>query len=126
MADLDKILEQIKELTVVETSDLVKKLEEEFDISPMAITPAATTAAEDADTDNTEEKRAYNIEVTDAGEKKINVIKALREFRQDLGLKDAKELIDNIPSVVAENMPTEEAQEAKKKLEEAGATVELK
>lgn len=124
MADIQKIVEEIKNLSVLEVSELVKKLEKEFDVSPMTMAPAA--APTEGAAAEAEERSEYNLEVTNAGENKINVIKALREFRQDLGLKDAKELIDSVPSVVAENIPADEAQEMKAKLEETGATVELK
>lgn len=126
MSKIEEIVEEIRQLSVLEVSDLVKQLEEEFDVQPMAVPTAAAGAGAQNGEDEAEEKSEYNIEVTDAGDKKIDVIKAVREFRQDLGLKDTKALIDEAPSVVAENMPTEEAKEAKEKLEEAGATVELR
>ncbi|MCA9390561.1 50S ribosomal protein L7/L12, partial [candidate division WWE3 bacterium] len=88
---------------------------------PMAAAPAAAAGAEAA----VEEKSEYNVVITAAGDKKINVIKAVREINQNLGLKDAKDLVDNAPGAVLENAQKEAAEEAKKKLEEAGATVEL-
>lgn len=127
MSKTKEIVEEIKKLSVLEVSDLVKQLEEEFDVSSLsAVAPAGQAPIADGEQAEAEEKSEYNVEVTNAGNKKIDVIKAVRELRQDLGLKDAKALIDEAPSVIAENMPAEEAQKAKEKLEEAGATVELK
>lgn len=125
MEKIEKIIEEIKQLSILEVSQLVKKLEEEFDLAPLVMAPQAGTATTEGADSKTEEKSSYNVKITNAGEKKINVIKVIREFRQDLGLKDAKALIDSVPSVVMENVPAEEAKEAQKKLEEAGATVEL-
>ena len=122
MADLNKFIEDIKTLTVVELNDLVKKLEEEFGVSAAAtvVAGAAAPAAAAA-----EEKTEFNVCLKEAGANKIAVIKAVREIT-GLGLSEAKALVDNAPSVLKENVPTAEAKEMENKLKEAGATVELK
>ena len=120
----DQILEAIENMTVLELSELVKAMEEKFGVSaaaPVAVAAvggAAPAAAE-------EEKTEFTVVLTSAGEKKINVIKAVREAT-GLGLKEAKELVDGAPKPVKENIGKAEAEELKKKLEEAGASVELK
>lgn len=119
------IVKEIEEMSVLDLSELVKVLEDKFGVSaaaPMAVAaaPAAEGGAEEA-----EEKSAYTVEITDSGSQKIAVIKAVREITE-MGLKDAKELVDKTPATVKENVPTEEAEEMKTKLEEAGAKVELK
>lgn len=113
----------IEKLSVLELSELVKVLEEKFGVSAaapmmMAGGPAAGAAA-------AEEKDEFNVELTSAGESKINVIKVVREVT-GLGLKEAKDMVDGAPQVVKENAPKAEAEELKKKLEEAGGTVTLK
>jgi len=121
-----KLVKEIEEMTVLDLSELVKILEEKFGVSaaaPMAIA-AAPGADEAAGEEAAEAKSSYNIAITDAGAQKIAVIKAVREITE-IGLKDAKDMVDKTPAVVKENVPTEEAEEMKKKLEEAGATVEL-
>jgi len=120
------LIKQIEELSVLELADLVKELEERFGVSAaapvaMAGAPAAGAAAPEA-----EEKSSYTIHLVDAGAQKIAVIKAIREIRQDLGLKEAKDLADAAPKDVKVDAPKAEAEEAKKKLEAAGAKVELK
>lgn len=120
----EKIVKEIEEMSVLDLSELVKVFEEKFGVSaaaPMAVAAAAPAAAEEA----AEEKSSYTIEITDAGAKKIAVIKAVRAVTE-LGLKDAKDLVDNLPGTVRENVPKEEAEKIKKQLEEAGAKVELK
>ena len=120
----DQILEAIENMTVLELSELVKAMEEKFGVSaaaPVAVAAvggAAPAAAE-------EEKTEFTVVLAAAGDKKINVIKAVREAT-GLGLKEAKELVDGAPKPVKENVGKAEAEELKKKLEEAGATVELK
>jgi len=120
----DQILEAIENMTVLELSELVKAMEEKFGVSaaaPVAVAAvggAAPAAAE-------EEKTEFTVVLASAGDKKINVIKAVREAT-GLGLKEAKELVDGAPKPVKENIAKAEAEELKKKLEEAGATVELK
>jgi len=118
----DQIMEAIENMTVLELSELVKAMEEKFGVSaaaPVAVAAAGGAAAA------AEEKDEFNVVLASAGDKKINVIKAVREAT-GLGLKEAKELVDGAPATVKENVAKAEAEELKKKLEEAGATVELK
>lgn len=123
---VEKIVASVEELSVLELSELVKALEEKFGVSAMpvmaagAAAPAAGGAAEAA-----EEKSEYTVVLTSGGEQKIAVIKAVREIKPDLGLKEAKDLVDGAPKELGV-MKKEDAEEAKKKLVEAGATVELK
>lgn len=122
---LKKIIDEVEKLTVIELADLVKALEEKFGVSaaaPMAVAaaPAAGAAAPAA-----EEKSEYQVVLTAAGANKIGVIKALREINQELGLKEAKDLAEAAPKEVG-TYKKEEAETAKKKLEAAGAQVELK
>lgn len=124
MADLNKFIEEIKTLTVVELNDLVKKLEEDFGVSAAA-TFAVAGAAPAAGAAAAEEKTEFNVCLKEAGANKIAVIKVAREIT-GLGLSEAKALVDNAPSVLKENVPTAEAKEMEAKLKEAGATVELK
>ena len=121
MADLKNIVEEIKTLSVVEVSDLVKMLEEEFGVTAAAtVAVAAGPAQEEAK----EEKTEFNVVMTAAGDK-IPTIKAVREIT-GLGLGDAKALVEGVPSVIKENVPTAQAQEMAEKLKAVGATVELK
>ena len=124
MANLNKFIEDIKALTVVELNDLVKKLEEEFGVSAAA-TVVAGGAAAGAAAPAAEEKTEFTIALKEAGANKIAVIKAVREIT-GLGLSEAKALVDNAPSTLKENVPAAEAKEFEAKLKEAGATVELK
>lgn len=121
--ELKDLVEEIKKLTVVQVSDLVKMLEEEFGVSAaaVAVAPAAGAAAPAA-----EEKSEFNVNITavDAS-KKIAAIKVVREIT-GLGLGEAKALVDGVPSTVKEAVPADQAKEMKAKLEEAGLTVELK
>ena len=120
----DQILEAIENMTVLELSELVKAMEEKFGVS--AVAPVAVAAAGGAaPAAGGEEKTEFTVVLAAAGDKKINVIKAVREAT-GLGLKEAKELVDGAPKPVKENIGKAEAEELKKKLEEAGATVELK
>jgi large subunit ribosomal protein L7/L12 len=123
MADLNKIVEEIKTLTVMEVADLVKMLEEEFGVSAAAAVaaPVAGGAAAPA----AEEKSEFTVVLKDAGASKIGVIKVVRELT-GLGLGEAKALVDGAPATVKENVPAEEAKAMEAKLKEAGATVELK
>ncbi len=123
---LDTILNQISELSVLELSELVKSLEEKFDVKAAAAAPVAAvgTAAPGA-APVVEEKSEFDVTVTNAGTNKIAVIKAIREFKPELGLKEAKDLVDACPADLG-TMKKEAATEAKTKLEAAGATVELK
>ena len=123
MADLNKIVEDIKTLTVVEVSELVKMLEEEFGVSAAAT--VAVAAGPVAGAAQEEEKSEFNIVLKDAGANKIAVIKVAREIT-GLGLGEAKALVDGAPSTLKENVPAKEAKEFEAKLKEAGATVELK
>ncbi|EFF65989.1 50S ribosomal protein L7/L12 [Selenomonas noxia] len=121
----DQILEAIENMTVLELSELVKAMEEKFGVSaaaPVAVAAAGGAAPAAA---GGEEKSEFTVVLAAAGDKKINVIKAVREAT-GLGLKEAKELVDGAPKPVKENVAKAEADELKAKLEEAGATVELK
>ena len=126
MADLNKMLEEIKSLTIVEVSELVKMLEEEFGVSAQATVAAvAAPVAGGAAAPAAEEKTEFTLALKEAGANKIAVIKAVREIT-GLGLSEAKGLVDNAPSTIKENVPTEEAKKMEAMLKEAGATVELK
>lgn len=127
-ADITKIIEQIEKMTVLEVADLVSAIEDTFGVSaaPVAVAGAvAGGAVAGGDEGGAEEKSSYTVHLAAAGDQKINVIKAVREITQ-LGLKEAKDLVDGAPKDVKENVPKEDAEEAKQKLEAAGATVELK
>ena len=121
MADLNKIIVELSKLTVVEAADLSKQLEEKWGVSA-AVAPAAAPAAATAPA---EEKSEFTIFLSTAGDKKINVIKEVRAIT-GLGLKEAKDLVEAAPKEVKTGVPKKEAEEAKKKLEAAGAKVELK
>ncbi len=123
MADIKNIVEEIKTLSVMELADLVHAIEEEFGVSAAA--PVAVAAAPGAGAAAAEEKTEFDVILTDAGASKINVIKVVKEIT-GLGLKEAKELVDNAPKAVKEGASKDEAEEIKNKLTEAGATVELK
>ena len=120
MADLNKIIDELSKLTVVEAADLSKQLEEKWGVTaatPAAAAPAAVPAAE--------EKSEFTIFLVSAGDKKINVIKEVRSIT-GLGLKEAKDLVEAAPKEVKKDVAKKDAEEAKKKLEAAGAKVELK
>ena len=122
----DDVLSYLENSNMLEISELIKDIEEKFDVSaaaPVAVAGVAAPAAGDADA--AEAKSEFDIELTSVGEKKINVIKVIREITS-LGLKEAKELADGAPSVIKEAVAKEESEEIKGKLEEAGATVTLK
>ncbi len=124
MADLDKIIEELSNLTVMEAADLAKRLEDEWGVSAAA--PVAVAAAPGAgDAGAAAEKDEFDVILASAGDKKINVIKEVRAIT-GLGLKEAKELVEGAPKAVKEGAPKDEANELKEKLEAAGATVELK
>ena len=123
MADLNKFVEEIKTLSVVEVNELVKMLEEEFGVSAAAAVVAAPAAGAAAPAE--EEKSEFTVVLKEVGGNKIAVIKAVREIT-GLGLSEAKALVDGAPSNIKENVPTEQAKEMEAKLKEAGATVELK
>ncbi len=124
MSKVQEVIDIVKNLTVLELSELIKALEEEFGVSaaaPVAVAAAPTAAPAEA----AEEQYEFDVILTSAGEKKINVIKVVRELT-GLGLKEAKALVDEAPNPVKEKVSKEEANEIKAKLEEAGAGVELK
>ena len=119
--DVETIIADLKEATVLEINDLVSAIEEEFGVeaaAPVAVAGAGAGAAE-------EEQTEFDVELTDAGSAKIQVIKAVREIT-GLGLKDAKGLVDGAPGVIKEGVDKDEAEEIKSKIEEAGGSVELK
>ena len=124
---LQKILDQVAKLSVLELSQLVKALEEKFDVQAAAAGPVATAGAAPTGeaAPQEEEKSEFEVVITDGGSNKIAVIKTVREFKPDLGLKDAKDLIDAPPASLG-TMKKDAANDAKTKLEEAGAQVELK
>jgi large subunit ribosomal protein L7/L12 len=129
MAQIEKMMEEIKGLTVLELNELVKALEEEFGVSaaaaaaPVMVAGAAPGAA--AGGEQAEEKTEFDVFLNSVGDKKINVIKAVREVTS-LGLKEAKELVESAPAKVKEGVSKDEAETVKAKFEEAGAQVEIK
>jgi large subunit ribosomal protein L7/L12 len=128
MSKLEKLVEDLSTLTVLEAAELSKLLEEKWGVSaaaPVAVAaaPAAGGAAPAA---AEEEQTEFTVVLTAGGDKKINVIKEVRSVRPDLGLKEAKDLVEGAPQNVKENVSKQEAEEIKKKLEEAGATVQVK
>ena len=126
MTDLEKLVDQLSELTVLEAADLTKLLEEKWGVSAAApvAAVAAVAAGGGAAAPPAEEKSEWNVVIQDHGAKKIDVIKAIRQV-SSLGLKDAKEVAETAGSVILEAVAKEAAEDAKNKLEEAGATVEL-
>ena len=128
MATKEEILESISNMSVMDLVDLISDIEEKFGVTAAAVAAApaaAAGAAADGGEEAAEEKSAYDVVLTASGDKKVAVIKAVRAAT-DLGLKEAKDLVDGAPKVIKEKVAKEEAEEAKKKLEEAGASVELK
>ena len=127
MADIKKedVLVYLEKANMLEISELIKEIEDKFGVTAVAPIAIAGGAAPAGDASAEEEKSEFDIELTGVGEKKINVIKVIRSITS-LGLKEAKELADNAPSMVKEAIPSNEAEEIKKQLEEAGATVTLK
>ncbi len=121
MANLEKIVDELSKMTVMEAAELSKLLEEKWGVSAAAPVAAAAAAPVAAD----EEKDSFDVMLTGFGEKKINVIKEVRVIT-GLGLKEAKDLVEGAPKVVKEGASKDEAEEIKKKLEEAGGTAELK
>ncbi|HCF51159.1 MAG TPA: 50S ribosomal protein L7/L12 [Syntrophomonas sp.] len=123
MSKVQEVIDIVKGLTVLELSELVKALEEEFGVSaaaPMAVAAAPAAAAEPE-----EEQTEFDVILTSSGEKKVNVIKVVRELTS-LGLKEAKDLVDAAPNPIKEKVTKQEAAEIKAKIEEAGGTVEIK
>ena len=127
MSKLEKIVEDLSALTVLEASELSKLLEEKWGVSaaaPVAVAAAGGAAAAPAEA--AEEQTEFTVVLTAGGDKKINVIKEVRGVRPDLGLKEAKDLVEAAPANVVENVSKQVAEEVKKKLEEAGASVSIK
>ena len=120
----DQLIQEIETMTVLDLANLVKALEERFGVTAQAVAaPAAGGAAAAA---SAEEQTEFNVELTDAGANKLNVIKAIREIVSGLGLKEAKDLVDGAPKIVKEGASKEEAGKIKEKLEAAGAKVTIK
>jgi large subunit ribosomal protein L7/L12 len=125
MADINGIADQIQALTLLEAAQLVKLLEEKLGVSAAAASVAAAPAASGAAAPAAEEKTEFNVILVAAGANKINVIKAVREVT-NLGLKEAKDLVDGAPKAIKEGVNKDEAETIKKKFTDAGATVEVK
>ncbi len=128
MADLEKLIDELSQLTVMEAADLVKQLEEKWGVSAAAPVAVAAGGGDGGGGGAaTEEKSEFDVVLASVpGDKKIPVIKAVREVKAGLGLADAKKLVEGAPTTLLEGVSKEEAEGAKKKLEETGATVELK
>ena len=126
MANLEKIVDELSALTVLEAAELSKLLEEKWGVSAAAPVAAAVAAGPAAAVEVVEEQTEFTVVLTAGGDKKINVIKEVRSVRPDLGLKEAKDLVEAAPANVKENVSKQEAEEVKKKLEEAGASVTIK
>ena len=124
-AKIEKLLDAVAELSVLELSELVKALEEKFDVKAVAAAPVAAAGAAAVAAAPAEEKTEFDVIITSAGANKIAVIKAVREFKPELGLKEAKDMVDACPADLG-TMKKDAANEAKTKLEAAGAQVELK
>jgi large subunit ribosomal protein L7/L12 len=124
MADLDKLVEELSKLTVIEAAELSKKLEDSWGVSAAAPVAVAAAAAGDAPA-QAEEQDSFDVILASFGEKKINVIKEVRAIT-GLGLKEAKDLVEAAPKAIKEGVGKEEAEELKTKVEAAGATVEIK
>jgi large subunit ribosomal protein L7/L12 len=127
MADLNKLVEDLSALTVLEAAELSKLLEEKWGVSaaaPVAVAAAGGAAAAPAEA--AEEQTEFTVVLIDGGDKKINVIKEVRGVRSDLGLKEAKDLVEGAPQNVVENVSKQNADEVAKKLTEAGAKVQIK
>ena len=129
MADLNKLVDDLSALTVLEAAELSKLLEEKWGVSaaaPVAVAAAPGAGGGAAPAEAAEEQTEFTVVLTAGGDKKINVIKEVRSVRPDLGLKEAKDLVEGAPQNVKENVSKQEAEEVKKKLEEAGASVQIK
>lgn len=127
MSKLEKIVEDLSGLTVLEAAELATLLEEKWGVSAAApVAVAAVAGGGDAGGAPAEEQTEFDVILTNGGEKKINVIKVVREVVSGLGLKEAKELVEGAPKPIKEGVSKEEAADLKKKFEEAGATVEIK
>ncbi len=127
MSKLEKIVEELSALTVLEAAELSKLLEDKWGVSAAApVAVAAVGGGAAAPAEAAEEQTEFTVVLTAGGDKKINVIKEVRGVRPDLGLKEAKDLVEGAPQNVVENVSKQVAEEIKKKLEEAGATVQVK
>jgi large subunit ribosomal protein L7/L12 len=127
MANLEKLVDDLSALTVLEAAELSKMLEDKWGVSAAApVAMAAAPGAAAAPAEAAEEHTEFTVVLTGGGDKKINVIKEVRSVRPDLGLKEAKDLVEGAPQNVKENVSKQEAEEIKKKLEEAGASVSIK
>jgi large subunit ribosomal protein L7/L12 len=128
MSKLEQLVDDLSSLTVLEAAELSKLLEEKWGVSAAAPVAVAAVAAGGAaaPAEAVEEQTEFTVVITGAGDKKINVIKEVRSVRPDLGLKEAKDLVEGAPQNVKENVSKQEAEEIKKKLEEAGASVQVK
>ena len=127
MSKLEKIVEELSALTVLEAAELSKLLEEKWGVSAAApVAVAAVAGAAAAPAEAAEEQTEFTVVLTAGGDKKINVIKEVRGVRPDLGLKEAKDLVEGAPQNVVENVSKQTAEEIAKKLTEAGATVQVK
>lgn len=128
MANLQDLVDSLSALTVLEAAELSKMLEEKWGVSAAAPVAVAAVAGAGgaAPAEAAEEQTEFTVVLTAGGDKKINVIKEVRGVRPDLGLKEAKDLVEGAPQNVKENVSKQEAEEIKKKLEEAGATVQIK
>ncbi len=129
MANLEKLVDDLSALTVLEAAELSKLLEEKWGVSaaaPVAVAAAPAAGGGAAPAEAAEEQTEFTVVLTAGGDKKINVIKEVRGVRPDLGLKEAKDLVEGAPQTVKENVSKQEAEEIKKKLEEAGASVQIK
>jgi len=129
MANLQDLVDSLSALTVLEAAELSKMLEEKWGVSaaaPVAVAAAPGAGGGAAAAEAAEEQTEFTVVLTAGGDKKINVIKEVRGVRPDLGLKEAKDLVEGAPQNVKENISKQEAEEIKKKLEEAGASVQIK
>jgi len=129
MANLQDLVDSLSALTVLEAADLSKMLEEKWGVSaaaPVAVAAAPGAGGGAAPAEAVEEQTEFTVVLTGGGDKKINVIKEVRSVRPDLGLKEAKDLVEGAPQNVKENISKQEAEDIKKKLEDAGASVQIK
>lgn len=127
MSKLEKLVEELSTLTVLEAAELSKMLEDKWGVSAAApVAMAMPAAAAAGPVEAAEEQTEFNVILVDGGDKKINVIKEIRGIRSDLGLKEAKDLVEGAPQTVKENVSKQEAADIKKKLEDAGAKVDVK
>jgi len=127
MANIPELIETVKNMTVLELNDFVKALQDEFGVSAMAMAaPVAAAGAGGGAAEAEEEKTSFDVILTAAGDKKIQVIKVVRELVPGLGLKEAKEIVDSAPKAVKEGVTKDQANDIKSKLEGEGASVEIK